>query len=177
MNIFFLHGNPVVCAASHCDKHVNKMIIEHLQMMSVALDVHGLPPAKKKDGSNYSVRGYRKHPCTIWVTESLSNFLWLYEMNTALCWQFKIRYGKEHAGVDSLLSIDLRRVKKTYPDFGFTKPAQAMPDWCKHPSNAVEAYRNYYNFTKWGFATWAAGPATPPDWWAPACSLEAKDAY
>lgn len=175
MNIFFLHSDPVICAANHCDKHVNKMIIEHLQMMSVALDTHGLPPAKKKDGSYYSVRAYRRHPCTLWVAESLSNFLWLYDMTAALCWQFKIRYRKEHAGTDSLLSISLSsQLKKIYPDLGHTMPAQAMPDWCKHPTNSVEAYRNYYNLTKWKFATWKTAA---PEWWAPACLLEANDAY
>ena len=73
MNIFFLDNNPQKAAKAHCDKHVNKMIIEHLQMMSVALDYHGLDPARKKDGDFYSVRAFKNHPCTKWVKDMAKN--------------------------------------------------------------------------------------------------------
>ena len=36
MNIFYLHPDPVVCAAHHCDKHVVKMILETAQLLSTA---------------------------------------------------------------------------------------------------------------------------------------------
>jgi hypothetical protein len=166
VNIFFLHGNPVVCASHHCDKHVNKMITEHLQMMSVALDMHGLPPARKKDGEFYSVRAYRKHPCTLWVADCKENFVWLYEMTQALCYQFRLRYGKEHAGEKSLLSIDLKLLDK-FSQLSRTPPPQCMPDFCKVDGDSVQAYRNCYNMVKWSFARWDKNPATVPSWFAP----------
>lgn len=172
MNIFVLDWNPQKAAEYHCDKHVNKMIVEHLQMMSVALDSYGHDPAKKKDGSYYSTRAYKNHPCTKWVKESFGNFMWLYSMTLALCKEFKSRYGKNHAGSISLLSINPVEIHELgrYPDIGWGPPAQAMPDECKHPSDAVVAYRNYYNLKKWEFAKWDRG--TPkPGWWAPRCEL------
>ena len=174
MNIFFLDHNPQIAAEYHCDKHVNKMIVEHLQMMSVALAHHGFDPARKKDGEFYKVRGFKNHPCTLWVKESMPNFVWTWKLTWHLCEEFKIRYGKEHSGKDSLRSIDLEAVLRDYPEVGYTLPAQAMPEFCKVPGNPVKAYRNYYNWTKWRFATWKT---EEPDWWAPSCLLEAKNEY
>jgi hypothetical protein len=174
MNIFFLDQDPKKCAAYHCDKHVNKMIIEHLQMMSVALDHHGLDPARKKDGNFYSVRAYKNHPCTKWVKESLPNFVWTWKLTWHLCEEFKLRYGKEHSGKASLKSIDLQKVMDEYPNEYYTQPAQAMPDFCKIEGDPVTSYRNYYNWMKWRFATWKA---ESPEWWAPSCCLEARNEY
>ncbi len=174
MNIFVLDYNPNVAAMAHCDKHVNKMIIEHLQMMSVALAHHGIDPARKKDGEFYSVRAYKNHPCTVWVRESFDNFQWTYSLTWALCDEFVKRYGQEHAGRQSLKSIDYRKVKSTFPRLGHTQPVQAMPDFCKVSENPVKAYRNYYNWMKWRFASWKTDI---PNWWAPGCCLEGRDEY
>ena len=174
MNIFVLSLDPQTAAKAHCDKHVNKMIIEHLQMMSVALAHYDLDPARKKDGEFYSVRAYKNHPCTKWVKESFHNFEWTYSLTWHLCDEFKKRYGKEHSGRESLKSIDKKKVVSTFPRLGHTQPAQAMPDFCKVPGNPVKAYRNYYNWMKWRFASWKTDI---PDWWAPGCCLEGRYEY
>lgn len=184
MNIFFLDYNEKQCAAYHCDKHVNKMIVEHLQMISVALAHYDYLPAKKKDGNYYSTKAYKNHPCTRWVKESSGNFMWLYMMTYHLCIEFHKRYGKFHAGQASLLTLregeensTMARLmsENTYPHLGFTHPAQAMPDFCKNP-NPVIAYRNYYNLSKWEFARWDKGTAAP-FWFTPACWIENKEKY
>lgn len=36
MNIFALDTNPTICAQYHCNKHLIKMIVEHLQLISTA---------------------------------------------------------------------------------------------------------------------------------------------
>lgn len=172
MNIFILDYNTRYAAKAHCDKHVNKMIVEHLQMMSVALAHHGLDPARKKDGEFYSVRAYKNHPCTKWVGESVNNFVWIFSLTWCLCDEFKLRYGKEHSGKESLNSIDEEKVRQVFPNIGYTQPAQAMPDFCKVPGDPVKAYRNYYNWMKWRFATWKFNA---PSWWAPGCYLEDRD--
>jgi hypothetical protein len=174
VNIFVLSLDPQAAAKAHCDKHVNKMIIEHLQMMSVALAHYDLNPARKKDGEFYSVRAYKNHPCTKWVKESMDNFEWTYSLTWHLCDEFKERYGKEHSGRESLKSIDKKKVVSTFPRLGHTQPAQAMPDFCKVPGDPVKAYRNCYNWMKWKFASWKTNI---PDWWAPGCCLEGKDEY
>jgi len=44
MNIFYLHNDPQVCAAYHCDKHVVKMILEYAQLLSTAHhELDGVP--------------------------------------------------------------------------------------------------------------------------------------
>jgi len=178
VNIFFLDFNQKKCAQYHCNKHVNKMIVEHLQMMSIALAHYGYPPANKKDGSPYSTKAYRNHPCTLWVKESSANFLWLWVLTRNLCIEFHNRYGKFHAGQDSLIEMvknnTLNKLadEDIYPHLGYTMPAQAMPAYCKIPGNPVLAYRNYYNLEKWEFASWDRSPNGAPHWWAPACSLE-----
>ena len=174
MNIFVLSLDPQAAAKAHCVKHVNKMIIEHLQMMSVALAHYNLNPARKKDGEFYSVKAYKNHPCTKWVKESMDNFEWTYSLTWHLCDEFKERYGKEHSGRESLKSIDQKKVVSTFPRLEHTQPAQAMPDLCKVPGDPVKAYRNYYNWLKWKFATWKT---EPPEWWAPGCRLEYRDEY
>ncbi len=174
MNIFYLDHDPRKAAQYHCDKHVNKMIVEHLQMMSVALAYHGLDPARKKDGNFYSVNAYKNHPCTKWVKQSSANFARTYNLTMCLCDEFELRFGKEHSGRKSLKSIDRQSVLFYFSDVGLTPPAQAMPDFCKVDGDAVQAYRNYYNFMKWRFAKWST---KTPDWWAPACFLEAKNEY
>jgi hypothetical protein len=158
------------------------MIIEHLQMMSVALDHYGYPPAKKKDGSYYSTKAYKNHPCTKWVKESSSNFMWLYMMTYHLCREFHIRYGKAQAGRNSILLMNdpsdstITRVmeENVFPHVGYTMQPQAMPAFCKVEGDVLQAYRNYYNWTKWKFATWKT---QPPKWWAPSCYLVAKGEY
>jgi hypothetical protein len=174
MNIFVLDYHPKLAAEAHCDKHVNKMIIEHLQMMSVALAHYNIDPARKKDGNFYSVRAFKNHPCSKWVRESADNFEWVYSLTYYLCQEFKTRYGKEHSGSQSLLSIDQHKVVNTFPKIGHTQPAQAMPSFCRVHEDPVQAYRNYYNWTKWRFATWKT---KEPNWWAPSCCLEAKGEY
>jgi hypothetical protein len=172
VNIFFLDWDTKKCAAYHCDKHVNKMIVEHLQMMSVALAHYGYPPAKKKDGNYYSTRAYKNHPCTKWVKESSANLMWLFVLTRDLCYEFQRRYGKLHAGLDSLVGLVKDKVisdvldQNIYPHLGHTLPALAMPDYCKN-DDPVVAYRNYYNYTKWEFASWEKAGGTPPSWWAP----------
>ena len=163
MNIFYLDHDPARCASYHCDKHVGKMIVQHLQMMSVAMAHHGLSPALKKDGTPYSTRAYKNHPCTLWVKESFSNLLWLWNMSMCLCEEFYSRYGKEHAGRKSLLSLDLDFAAVAYPDVGLTPPAQCMAKEYKH-THAVVAYRTFYLKDKSRFASWDHSPV--PHWWA-----------
>jgi len=166
VNIFYLDSNPLLAAQAHCDGHVGKMIVEHLQMMSVALASHGLPTAIKKDGTPYSATAYKNHPCTKWVGENFNNFCWVYNTTAFLCEEFRLLYGKEHAGQKSLSSIasySALEISKKFPcDSRGTPPAQAMPDDCKNPDPVV-AYRTYYHNHKAHMASWTRRPQ--PSWW------------
>ncbi len=69
MNIFALDTDPVTCAQYHCDKHVIKMILESVQMLSTTCSILGAEAPYKPTHAN--------HPCTKWVRESWENFGWL----------------------------------------------------------------------------------------------------
>ena len=105
MNVFVLDKDPAKAAQYHCDKHVNKMIVEHLQMLSIVAAINDLDPAKRTNGEFYKTRMFRKHPCTIWMGESFGNWSWAYHMTEYLCAEFEKRFGHPHGGVNSLKSL------------------------------------------------------------------------
>ena len=98
MNVFVLDKDPVKAAEYHCDKHVNKMIVEHLQMMSIVAVINDLDPAKRTNGEFYKTKAFRKHPCTIWMGQSFGNWAFAYHLTEALCVEFEKRFGHPHGG-------------------------------------------------------------------------------
>jgi hypothetical protein len=153
MNIFYLDDDPVVCAQYHCDKHVVKMILEHLQMICTNLYLDG-----RIEKESYVSPGFKNHPCTIWARQSYENEKYLRDLTFSLLLEYEFRYGKLHTSAfkyAGLIEIDR-------PKIGFTQPAQAMPDYCKVPDNSVKAYRNYYLYEKVRFARWSK--RSIPEW-------------
>tara|TARA_R110000851_G_scaffold108116_5_gene228986 strand:+ start:1831 stop:2478 length:648 start_codon:yes stop_codon:yes gene_type:complete len=76
MNIFVVDYNPHEAAKALCDIHVNKMIVESMQMLTTALKQSGILAADelpfRKDGiTRYSGNAHPHHPCTKWVGEHL----------------------------------------------------------------------------------------------------------
>ena len=144
MNIFHLNKDPEICAKYHCDKHVVKMILETAQMLSTAYQRHfGI------NDSLYKV-AYPKHPMTLWVGDSVENFLWSMDLMKCLLSQYTLRYKKEHAStriykvLDNLDLID-------FPSIGFTNPPLCMPDEYK-TDDYIQSYKNYYINAKKSFA-------------------------
>jgi hypothetical protein len=143
MNIFFLSLDPREAAKLHCDKHVVKMIVESAQMLYCAHWVleSPLPPNAYK-------KAHPNHPCSIWVRESLDNYLWLCELAKELCNEYKVIYGehkihKTEAHIDWLIANHPNNI----PNDGFTMPAQAMPDEYKR-EDVVLAYQTFYRESK-----------------------------
>ena len=151
MNIFFLHFNQKECAKMHVDKHVVKMILESVQLLSSA---HHLHP-NKNFKAPYKLT-HKNHPCSIWVRESLSNYLWLVELTKELCEEYTHRYGKKHKSEKYI--EDLKKYNPDIPDIGFTVPRQAMPEVYKSNNNSledvIESYRQYYFFEKYNLLSW-----------------------
>ena len=153
MNIFVLDANPKLCAQYHNDKHCSKMILESVQMLSTALRLSGIE------------RGYKithaQHPCTKWVRQSLSNWLWLaeltYELNKE--WRYRFNHIYDHKSFTVLID---ELTTPLIDDIGLTPFAQAMPDHLRS-SSAITSYRNYYKEEKRHIAKWSK--RTPPAWW------------
>lgn len=147
MNIFFLDLDPELCARYHCDKHVVKMILESCQLLYTChwtITGGKTPPylSSTPNGTGYKPT-HPKHPCNIWLRESLDNYLWLLRLANALVDEYHYRYGgKTHKCEEHLEWLSM-----VYPEGlesrGITSPRCAMPDEYKQP-NAVDAYRAYY---------------------------------
>jgi hypothetical protein len=143
MNIFYVHSNPQVAGQMLCDKHVVKMILESVQLLSTAHHVAGNPAL-----APYKVT-HRNHPSSVWVRSNKLNYRWLYRHTLALLDEYTYRYGKAHACVkymDMLASIP-SGIPITHIDSVSPMP-QCMPDVYKVVDDPVQGYRNYYKHGK-----------------------------
>tara|TARA_S200002703_G_scaffold107683_1_gene93560 strand:+ start:1334 stop:1870 length:537 start_codon:yes stop_codon:yes gene_type:complete len=175
VNIFELHTDPFVSARMHCDKHVVKMPIEYAQMLSTAHRVlDGIQYVGRTETGRRVKRwklndirekhlykaGHVKHPDTIWVMQSKSNYYHLFFLYMATLKEYTHRYGKTHGA--SKPSFWLQKTPNNIPDIGLTELPQCMPDDCK-TDDVVEAYHNYYRKYKTDFATWKKRET--PEWY------------
>lgn len=156
MNIFYLDEKTDVCAMSHCDKHVVKMILEYAQLLSTAHRIIDGTQWTDKTASGSKIKRWalndhrerilykathRNHPSAVWARESRSNYLWLLDLFQHLLDEYTFRYNKKHKTGELLDTLKVP--PKNLEDKGFTKVPQAMPDTCKR-IDSVEAYRYYY---------------------------------
>lgn len=151
MNIFAVHEDPKVAARMLCDRHVVKMILESVQMLSTVIHKSGESGPTKPTHHN--------HPCTQWAGCSRENYMWLWEHLGELCTEYTSRYKKIHSyqqHLDTLFTYS-----NNLPSSGLDPFAQAMPEKYKNP-NAIKAYRDYYRGEK-TWAKWKLG--NEPEWW------------
>lgn len=145
MNIFILDWDVKKCAQYHNDKHVVKMVLETAQLLCGAHHMSNSPyeiPYKLS---------HKNHPCSIWVRESMDNYLWLCELGLELCEEYRNRYGKRHKSLDVIEWCIVHKPK--IPNKGFTTPPLAMPDEYK-VGDVIQSYRNYYIGAKKDFSKW-----------------------
>lgn len=134
MNIFVLDYNIEKCARYHCNTHTVKMITESAQLLCSTYYF-----TNQENISPYKL-SHKNHPCSMWVRQSLSNWLWLRDLGLALYEEYRFRYGnKDHKAGDIILGLEIPNL----PDVGLTPFALAMPEEYKN-KDAVRAYRNYY---------------------------------
>jgi hypothetical protein len=139
MNIFLLDWNPQKAAQMHCDKHVIKMIIESAQMLYCA---HWVIDSSKLLSNAYK-KAHTNHPCSIWVRQSMQNYMWLCALGLHLCLEYKYRYGDHKTHKTEYHLEWLINNPPEIPDIGLTKPAQAMPEEYKN-INPILAYQCFY---------------------------------
>lgn len=152
MNIFVLSTDVREAAKWHVDKHVTKMPLESAQLLCTNLNL-------VNEWSPYKTC-HVKHPCTLWVGLSRSNFKWLCDLGLALCEEYTYRYQKVHA-CKTVIEYCYSKMS-IFADNGLTPFAQAMPNEYKHQS-AVEAYRQYYINAKKHLAKWSYRDR--PEWY------------
>ena len=146
MNIFLLDWDVKKCAEYHVDKHVVKMVLETAQLLC---GVHHMTD-QVTDQVPYKL-SHKNHPCSIWLRQSLSNYLYLTELGLALCEEYTYRYDKRHKSQDVIEWCVTNKVQII--DNGLTKPALAMPEEYK-VDDVIESYRNYYRGAKNKIFSW-----------------------
>lgn len=172
MQIFFLDIDPKQAAQWHGDKHVNKLITEACQLLSMAYRyLSGEKPGHPIDHpwckkclvaigySPYAMaKSYINHPCTRWVRHCLGNFIWTVYLGLELCQEKEQRWpeNKPHK-CKTLLTWFIHNLPPAHlfsdPNSSyFTVPNLAIgPDYSQcliqdeNPyTAAVLSYRKYY---------------------------------
>jgi hypothetical protein len=166
MNLFILSLIQKEIAQFMMDKHVSKILLEAVQMLSTAKRV--LDPDDLVNNQIYKL-AHKNHPVTIWCRKSKANFLWTIELIEELHREWKFRYGHPETKVHKAyqMAIILKANMPSDDKFevdGLTPFALAMPE--KYKSNdAVESYRNYYmSPEKQVIATWKK-KREKPEWY------------
>jgi len=157
MNIFFLSLNPEECAKMYCDQHVNKILIEIVQMLYTAWHFLGSESTEwsntapwKKD---HSQRGFKvahpNHPMCKWVRASRENYIFTTKIGMCLALEYNFRYQKVHSCSKHVLWL-FKNVP-VFPNVEYTPPPQCMPEQYKR-IDPVEGYKEYYKsktFARW----------------------------
>lgn len=176
MNIFFLSWDPDACAKLYCDQHVNKILLEIVQMLYTAWHFLGKEgwndnAPKRKSGD----RGYRpvsnpKHAMVMWVRSGRGNYLWTAKLGMTLAIEFNHRFGKIHACTKHIMWLyrnvpngfhEVRNEKAYYSSTGFppdhVTPVPECMDPKYHDPNLLKANYSNYKETKLPFARWKMG--------------------
>ena len=142
MNIFYLDEDISNCAKYHADSHVIKMILESAQILCTALAIHGIKTPYKPT--------HFKHPCVLWVAESLDNWMWLRELTLELDKEYRYRWNKNNSHKSALVVKSLIFSNIEYAEsIGITQRPQAMPKEYRIPNDPIKAYRRYYATEKY----------------------------
>jgi hypothetical protein len=115
------------------------MIVETAQLLYAA---HWILGNSKELPENAYKLTHQNHPCSKWVRESLTNYLWLCSLGWWLCKEYTFRYGKIHKTETHIMWL-FQNPPTNIPYILMTEPAQAMPSEYKE-NDAIEAYRKFY---------------------------------
>jgi len=169
VNIFVLDRDPRRAARYHCDRHVVKMVLESAQLLSTALWI-----VDERRARRLHARGllylptHRRHPCTLWLAESLANYRWLTHLAGALVDEYHYRYDERTHASEPVIAHCRR--------FAFSQAAERLTPWASKRrtlfalampeqyrcADPVEAYRRYYLGEKAPICVWTR--RRMPEW-------------
>lgn len=158
MNIFYLSRDIEECAQFHCDKHVNKMILESAQLMA---SVHRITNPDADNIPGLYRLTHKNHPCAVWARESLDHYEYLYSLCMSLNEEAQYRYdhAKTHLSLDKIVSWPVPNIQS----LGFRDPPKCVHDDFKGVDDVVDAYRQYYRRDKADIVAWTK--RNKPDWY------------
>lgn len=170
MNRFLIEHHTDAIAKSLCDKHIVKMPLEEAQMLCTSIRHHAPEYADKHE---LYKAVHQKHPCTLWAMETRANFVFAFNLYTAMLQEFTHRYGKFHGAGNPSTTNPLARpehiiaARKYIPEGPLTAHPQCFSghDDCKTDEQwPIDAYRAFYKVDKAAFAKWEYGGRQMPHW-------------
>lgn len=102
MNIFAISNNPFTCAELLDNRRVVKMVLETAQILSTA--VREVAPKDARLSPLIYKSTHRNHPCCVWAREKRENFAWLIQHGLALGIEYRLRYGKTHKSLETIVA-------------------------------------------------------------------------
>jgi hypothetical protein len=176
MNIFCIHEEAAKSAYELPDQYIkSKMIIESAIMLQHCFSNETLASSSCPRTLAGSVRksggGYYNHPCSKWVRESVTNYVWLCLHAKAMCDERRNRFpnSKKHFTEDFIDWCLCNNTSTKLSDKGLTPFAEAFTKNSKctslptfKDSNTQQRYRLYIKHDK-EFATWTN--TTTPEWY------------
>jgi len=167
MNLFALSLNFDECAQYMFDKHISKILLEIVQMLCTAIQIIDPNNPINNEINIYKI-AHKNHPVTIWMRNSLDNYMCALHLVHAMHKEWKYRYEhpiyKIHKSyiVANFLQLYAPSADK-FPFTGLTPFALAMPVECKC-DDPIESYRKYYQSeNKQKIASWKK--RGKPEWY------------
>jgi hypothetical protein len=155
MNLFILSENKKESAIFHTDKHCVKQTLELAQMLSFAYHKKDIWDCEIPSFVMGFSKTHDKHPCSIWIRESLSNWIWSAQFGMELYEEYQYRYNKpdKHSRAKAIFEFCLNNPPKI-KDIGLTPFAEAMPEDYKVSKSSIDNYRLYYLKDKSHLFSW-----------------------
>lgn len=150
MNIFFTNQDPIKAANDHCTIHRNKMIVEHMQILSAAHHI--------LDGDN-AMQGlykltHKNHPSAVWIRQSIAHYTWVLNCTKQLLANYTAHTGKVHAS-QRLIPL-LNNLPTNLAVHAWIDPPIAAPDEFKVVGIFQGAAKAYQLYLCSKFAEWQA---------------------
>lgn len=176
VNTFWIDSNLKKAAQSHVKKHVGKMIVEMVQMLSTAQWLQNTNKRANRlyrEGRIYKI-SHRQHPMCKWTREHYNNYETMCLFAIELGKEFEFRRGKKHKTALYLnwllenpplyIPICQDSYKLVQP-FNTTKIPRCFGEsFDKHnvDGDIVQSYRNLYKHEKAHLHDWEMRPK--PKW-------------
>ena len=156
MNRFIIEQTPRKIASSLCDQHIVKMPLEEAQMLCTTL--WDVAPEYAEEHNLYKPV-HQKHPCTLWLKESQTNFNFGYALYRNMLYEYEDRYGKKHGAGKHYDAIMKASYKYEFlvdkKDYTLTRHPQCFSGHDELKTNEfypIQAYRAFYRVDKLRFA-------------------------
>lgn len=161
MNIFMLDFDPRECAASYCDEHIARAIMDNVYMLKAAHTICGDGDPRKTLSAPLLAQ-VRDNPSCQWARMCVANYRWLHDLTGELSAQHGLRFGKP-SGWGVAIAELTTAPKRMLLHLEITPLPLTMPIEFIQPS-VIESYRTYYVQRRAKDGKWSL-PAQRPHWW------------